>query len=106
MDNQYKNLEKRNKKSIQWILQRKRKERRGVAEKYVSERIVNIAELEKYIESAFISSQLLEKELQKDSPSIPYIKGLSEEILANMSNAKTFEFCVERRLTIETTRPL
>ena len=77
-----------------------------MAEKYVSERVVNIAELEQYIESAFISSQLLEKELQKDSPSISCIKELSEEILANMSNAKAFELCVERRLTIATTTSL
>ena len=69
-------------------------------EKYVSERVVNIAELEKHIEVAFIASQILEKELQKDSPSISGIKELSKEILTNLHSAKEFEFCVERRMTM------
>lgn len=69
--------------------------------KYVSERIVNIAELERHIDVAFILSQLLEKELQKDNPSISDIKGLSKGMFVNLSKAKDFEFCVERRTTIE-----
>lgn len=59
---------------------------------YVSERVVNISELEKIIERCFVFCLLAEKENPK-SENIKEMKSLLEQ-------AQNYEFCVERRKTI------
>lgn len=75
-----------------------------VAEKpgtYVSERVVNIKELENYIEAAHLETAALLAELE--SGMIPdtflIIKRLNA-INSVLEKAYEFEFCVERRTTL------
>lgn len=69
--------------------------------KYVSERIVNISDLEEKLQKAqFITLSALE-ELKKNSPSIINIKELLEEDLEILSKSIGFEFEIERRTTTD-----
>lgn len=71
------------------------------AKKYVSERIVNISDLEEKLKKAqFITLSALE-ELKKNSPSIINIKELLEEDLEILSESIGFEFEIERRTTTD-----
>lgn len=67
---------------------------------YVSERVVNIKELEDYISGAFTMVLCIQKELQNESPDFQNLKSLSDEAVEKLQKAHTFEFCVERRKTI------
>lgn len=58
---------------------------------YISERITNIAELEKLIEECYIQAQLL----QKESPH----KENFQQLIDNLQKARNFEFKIERRKT-------
>lgn len=69
---------------------------------YVTERVVNIAELEDLISSAYFNIFKLRTELQKENPSMVQIDELSKKIHLELLQAKDFEFCVERRKTILT----
>ena len=66
---------------------------------YVSERIMNISELEKLIRSAYGTVAAIDREIKKESPSIHRINELSEEARSLLQQAKDFEFCIERRRT-------
>lgn len=67
---------------------------------YISERIVNIAELENHIEKAYLSSVALEKELHDNKPDMKKILELSSNISVEICGAYKFEFLIERRKTI------
>lgn len=67
---------------------------------YVSERIVNIRELEEIISSAYTMNQLLMKELSKTTPDMEKVKDLSEAVDRELCCASSFEFCIEKRKTI------
>ncbi len=66
---------------------------------YVSERIVNIAELETYIEKAYISVELLADEIKQMGINNQQVIRLFEEVEKCIKKAKDFEFCIERRIT-------
>ncbi len=67
---------------------------------YVSERVINIAELETTIETAYIEILNIRNELEKDTPSIEFIEEMSKKLHMNLLKAKDFEFCVERRKAV------
>jgi len=67
---------------------------------HISERIVNISELETIIENACIDIQIIQKELKKADPPISEIDRLAERLKARLFNAKSFEFVVEQRKAI------
>jgi len=67
---------------------------------YVSERVVNIKELEDYISGAFAMVLCIQKELQNASPDLQNLKSFSDNAVEKLQKAHTFEFCVERRKTI------
>lgn len=60
---------------------------------YITERIINISELEKIIQNCYLFCQLEEKSSPK-SENIKKMKSLLREAL-------DFEFCIERRKTIQ-----
>ena len=64
---------------------------------FISERIVNISDLEKILEKERILIEILSKELETELPDIEKIKGISREILACHKKAISFEFYLERR---------
>ncbi len=67
---------------------------------YVSERVVNIKELEDYISGAFAMVLCIQKELQSKSPDFQSLISFSDSAVEKLQKAHTFEFCVERRKTI------
>ncbi len=67
---------------------------------YVSERIVNIKELEDHISGAFAMVLCIQKELQNEAPDLQSLKSFSDSAVEELQKAHTFEFCVERRKTI------
>lgn len=67
--------------------------------KYVSERIVNIAELESYIEKAYVSVELLAKEMNEEGVNNQQIIRLIKDVREVLEKATNFEFCIERRIT-------
>ena len=66
---------------------------------YITERVVNIAELEQLIYGAYYGVATLRTELEKENPSMCRIDELSKQIHLDLLQAKDFEFCVERRKT-------
>ena len=66
---------------------------------YITERVTNIAELERLVNSAYCGISALRAELEKENPSMCKIDELSRQIHADLLQAKDFEFCVERRKT-------
>lgn len=71
------------------------------AKKYVSERIVNISDLEEKLQKAQLITLSALEELKKNSPSIVIIKELLEEDLEILSESIGFEFEIERRTTTD-----
>ena len=70
-------------------------------EHYISERIVNISELEALIRSAYYDAAEIRSKLEKENPSIWTIDELSKQIHLKLLQAKDFEFHIEnRRITI------
>lgn len=69
---------------------------------YISERVVNISELEILIRSAYYDTAALRSEMEKESPSMCKIDELSKQIHLLLLKAKDFEFCLEqRRITVQ-----
>ena len=64
---------------------------------FMSERIVNISELEELIQNAKINFEVLTDEIQKDAPSITVINGTSKVIRDSLEKADKFEFLIEKR---------
>lgn len=71
------------------------------AKKYVSERIINISDLEEKLKKAQLITLSALEELKKNSPSIVNIKELLEEDLEILSESIGFEFEIERRTTTD-----
>lgn len=70
--------------------------------KYVSERITNIKELEGLIEKSRLSILSLIKGMDDGTVTdIAEIRDLLIGIDANLEKAYTFEFCLERRMTVD-----
>lgn len=67
---------------------------------YVSERIVNIKELENYIENAHLSVVSLVDEIEKGALTCLEIANHLKRIDLELKKAYEFEFCLERRTTI------
>lgn len=67
---------------------------------YISERVTNISGLEDLISSARYAAEALQKELDKENPQISRIRGLADQIVSDLKNAESYEFCVERRKTV------
>lgn len=72
----------------------------GEIVRYVTERVVNIAELENLIRSAYSDIAALRSELEKPTPSMERVDVLSKQLHLELLQAKDFEFCVERRNTV------
>lgn len=68
--------------------------------KYVSERIVNIKELESYVEKAYLSVELLVKEIERENVNNQQIIRLLKNARQVLEKANNFEFCIERRTTL------
>ena len=63
---------------------------------YISERIVNISELEKQIQNAKVYFDILKEELKNTAPS-EIIDGAVYQISQSLNAASEFEFCLEQR---------
>ena len=68
--------------------------------KYVSERIVNIKELESFIEKAYVSVELLMREIEKENVNNQQIIRLLKDTREALEKANNFEICIERRTTL------
>ena len=68
--------------------------------KYVSERVINISELEELIRLSYHAVATIRNELDKQEPSVSQMVQLSEQVKQTLSDAVNFEFCVERRTTV------
>ena len=64
---------------------------------FVSERIVNIAELEKLIHISRFNFEVLADELEKAAPSKAKIDSAVRAIKNGLEKAERFEFCIEKR---------
>lgn len=64
---------------------------------YISERIINISELEHIIEAACHDMSALRTEMETETPSMEILGELSKRVQQNLLRAREFEFCVERR---------
>lgn len=64
---------------------------------YVSERILNIQDLEKEIKNASLHFDILKKELKKTAPSSEIIDAAVYQISQSLGKANDFEFCLEQR---------
>lgn len=69
--------------------------------KYVSERIVNIAELKGIIQKARLDSLGILEECKKNKPSIENIEGYAYQMEAKLLAAENFDFLIERETTID-----
>lgn len=64
---------------------------------YVSERILNIQDLEKEIKNAALHFDILKKELKKTAPSSETVDAAVYQISQSLEKANDFEFCLEQR---------
>ena len=68
--------------------------------KYVSERVINISELEELIRLSYHAVVAIRNELDKQEPSVSQMAYLSEQAKQTLYEAVHFDFCVERRTTV------
>lgn len=64
---------------------------------YVSERILNIQDLEKEIKNAALHFDILKKELKKTASSSDVVDAAVYQISQSLEKANDFEFCLEQR---------
>lgn len=70
--------------------------------KYVSERITNIKELEGHIEISRLSILSLIQGIDDGKVTdLSVVKGLLLKVDTELEKAYTFEFCLERRVTVD-----
>ena len=69
----------------------------GISLIYISERILNIRDLEKEIQNATIHFNILERELKKATPSSEVIDAAAYQVSQSLAKANDFEFCLEQR---------
>lgn len=67
---------------------------------FISERIINISELEALLLAARLNHEILMAELQKEVPKAELIQNLSNTIMDKLQKAENFEFCIEKRKCI------
>ena len=66
--------------------------------KFISERIVNISELEQNIKNINFHFNVLHVEIKKDVPSQEIVESTSYQILRSLEIIKDFEFRIEKRM--------
>ena len=64
---------------------------------YVSERILNIQDLEKEIKNVALHFDILKKELKKTASSSDVVDAAVYQISQSLEKANDFEFCLEQR---------
>ncbi|MGN0416964.1 hypothetical protein [Anaerostipes faecalis] len=64
---------------------------------FISERIVNISELEAHIKNAELYFNIMQEELDKATPSEEIIDSAANVIKKSLKKASDFEFCLEQR---------
>lgn len=64
---------------------------------YISERIINLSDLEKVLEKEGLLIETLNKELEKSQPDMKKVREISKGIMKCHEKASSFEFCLERR---------
>lgn len=69
-----------------------------MAEKFRTERITNIEELEAIHRSLFMYASRLRKELEAENPNMPCIKELAKSIHMEAHKADDFDFYIEQRV--------
>lgn len=65
---------------------------------YVSERIVNIKEMETYIQNADFYFRVLASEMKKEAPCTEKIHEAEQIVKRNLEKAMNFEFRIEQRV--------
>lgn len=64
---------------------------------YISERIINISELESHIRNAKLNFEVFCQEIKKSVPSKSIINGTLKVVQNYLEKAEDFEFCIEKR---------
>ncbi|MDE1472723.1 hypothetical protein [Eubacterium limosum] len=64
---------------------------------YISERIINIEELEKKIKTLKIESSMLVTELEKSNCDIDFLRKVACKLDSGIKEAMEFEFHIDRR---------
>jgi hypothetical protein len=67
---------------------------------YVTERVINISDMETLARAAYNDIQYIRNELEKDTPSIDTIDDVSKSLHLKLLKIKDFQFVVERRNTL------
>ena len=67
---------------------------------YISERILNIQDLEKEIKNTALHFEILKKELKKTAPSSDVVDAAVYQISQSLEKANDFEFCLEQRKSV------
>lgn len=75
--------------------------RGGENTEFISERIVNISEIEGLIREAYCGVTALRAEMEKKNPSMVKIDEFSKQIHLALLQAKDFEFCLEQRRAVK-----
>ena len=64
---------------------------------FISERIINISELEALLSATRLNFEILRAELQKETPQIKKVQNLACAVRDELVKAENFEFCIEKR---------
>lgn len=64
---------------------------------FISERIINISELEALLSATRLNFEILMAELQKETPRIEKVQNLACAVRDELVKAENFEFCIEKR---------
>lgn len=64
---------------------------------FISERIINISELEALLSGARLCFELLVAELQEETPQTEKVQNLTCSVKNKLAEAENFEFCIEKR---------
>lgn len=67
---------------------------------FISERIVNISDLEALLSGTRLHFEILLDELQKETSQIERINNLAHSVRDTLEKAENFEFCIEKRKCI------
>lgn len=67
---------------------------------YITERVLNISELEALIGTAYDTIVLARKKLELKNPPMDQIGELAKQLHLCLLKAKDFEFCIEQRKAV------
>ena len=70
-----------------------------MVERYMTERITNISELEALISRARINAEKICLMLEKENPPMQHIGELANQMCSELKQAHDFDFRIERRMT-------